>query len=86
MAKKPTKKPGKPAKPGAPRRTEPVYTLITFVTFVALAAGCALLYLDFDEYGQQSPPKEAAPALPKLGDEPKAGPVAAKAAPDPATP
>lgn len=67
MAKKTIAK--KPAKPSAPRRTEPVYTLITFVTFVAMAVGCALLYLDFDEYGQQNPPKENAPTLPKLGDE-----------------
>jgi hypothetical protein len=68
MAKKKAKKESeRPAKARAPRRTEPVYTVITFVTFVALVVGCALLYLDYDEYGKTSPPKENAPALPKLG-------------------
>lgn len=57
----------------AARRTEPVYTVITFVTFVAMAVGCALLYLDWDEYGKTSPAKENAPTLPKLGDDTKAG-------------
>ena len=74
MAKK-TSKPAKgSARPErAARRTEPVYTVMTFVTFVAMAVGCALLYLDFDEYGKQVPTKENIPALPKLGDEGKAG-------------
>jgi hypothetical protein len=70
------KKTSKPAKGSArservARRTEPVYTVMTFVTFVAMAVGCALLYLDFDEYGKQVPTKENIPALPKLGDEGK---------------
>jgi hypothetical protein len=74
MAKK-TSKPAKgSARPErAARRTEPVYTVMTFVTFVAMAVGCALLYLDFDEYGKQIPTKENIPALPKLGDEGKTG-------------
>jgi hypothetical protein len=59
----------RPARAPAARRTEPVYTVITFVTFVAMAIGCALLYLDYDEYGKQSPTKESAPTLPKLGGE-----------------
>jgi hypothetical protein len=74
MAKKsPKKGSDSSARPRAARRTEPVYTVITFVTFVAMAIGCALLYLDFDEYGKTSPQKENIPALPKLGDETKAG-------------
>ena len=68
MAKKSSKTAEKPAR--APRRTEPVYTVMTFITLVAMAAGCALLYLDFEEYGKQSPTKENIPALPKLGDAP----------------
>ncbi|HEX4609032.1 MAG TPA: hypothetical protein VH092_12570 [Urbifossiella sp.] len=83
MAKKKGKKDAdRPAKSSAPRRTEPVYTLITFVTFVAMAIGCTLLYLDFDEYGQQSPPKENAPTLPKLDGDAKTAPVAAPKAAD----
>lgn len=69
--KKPTKGSERPAR--APRRTEPVYTVMTFVTFVAMAVGCALLYLDFEEYGKQIPTKETIPPLPKLGDAPAAG-------------
>lgn len=73
MAKK--KAAERPARAAAPRRTEPVYTVITFVTFVAMAIGCTLLYLDYDEYGKQSPAKESAPALPKLGDGGTAAPA-----------
>jgi len=69
MAKKAAKKAAE-AKPK--RRGEPVYSAMAFVTFVAIALGCVLLYLDFDEYGQKSPPKEAPPTLPKLGDDAKA--------------
>jgi hypothetical protein len=66
MAKKSAKREAeKKAKP----RREPVYTVMTFVTFVAMTIGCVLLYMDFDEYGKNSPPKENVPALPKLGDE-----------------
>ena len=72
MAKKASKPAKGSARPErAARRTEPVYTVMTFVTFVAMAVGCALLYLDFDEYGKQIPTKENIPALPKLGDESK---------------
>jgi hypothetical protein len=49
------------------------YTMMLFITFLAIAIGCTLLYLDYEEYGKQAPPKEAAPTLPKLGDAPKAG-------------
>jgi hypothetical protein len=56
-----------PARPKG--RTEPVYTVMVFVTFLAMLIGCALLYLDYDEYGQKSPPKESPPSLPKLGSE-----------------
>jgi hypothetical protein len=66
MAKKSAKREAeKKAKP----RREPVYTVMTFITFVAMVIGCVLLYLDSDEYGGKSPPKESVPTLPKLGDE-----------------
>lgn len=58
----------KPRGPG-----EPVYTVMAFITFVAIALGCTLLYLDFDEYGKSSPPKENPPALPALGGAPAGG-------------
>lgn len=54
---------------------EPVYTVMAFITFVAIALGCTLLYLDFDTYGKNPPPKEPNLTLPKLGDLPKAGPA-----------
>ena len=53
-------------------RTEPVYTIMVFITFVAMVVGCALMYLDHDEYGGKSPQKENPPALPKLGEQPTA--------------
>lgn len=53
-------------------RTEPVYTIMVFITFVAMVVGCALMYLDHDEYGGKSPQKESPPTLPKLGDQPAA--------------
>jgi hypothetical protein len=66
MAKKSAKREAeKKAKP----RREPVYTALTFITFVAMTIGCVLLYLDFDEYGKNPPPKETVPTLPKLGEE-----------------
>ena len=73
--KKPSKGAEKPTRGRPAYRTEPVYTVMTFVTFVAMAAGCALLYLDFEEYGKQIPAKETIPALSKLGDAPKAAPA-----------
>jgi hypothetical protein len=64
-----------PAKTKKPKTGEPVYTVMAFITFVAIAVGCTLLYLDFEDYGKQSPPKENPPALPALGGAP-AGVVA----------
>ena len=64
MAKKSDEK--APKRPKAP--TEPVYTVMAFITLVAIALGCTLLYLDYDEYGKQDPPKEKVPTLPRLGD------------------
>lgn len=77
---------GSSERPRPARRTEPVYTVMTFITFVAMAAGCALLYLDFEEYGKQSPQKETIPALPKLGDAPAGGGGGVAPAPKATTP
>ena len=56
-----------------PKRPQPVardgaYVMMLFITLVAIATGCVLMYLDNEEYGGKSPPKEAAPAIQKLGD------------------
>jgi len=48
------------------------YVMMLFITLVAMVAGTVFLYLDYDEYGKQPPPKEAVPTLPKLGDDTKA--------------
>ena len=83
MAKNASKKVEKPEKVEKPSRERPMgparakpkndaYTMMLFATLVAIGLGCVLMYLDFDEYGQKSPPKENPPALPKLGEEPRA--------------
>src|SRR5204863_8541314 len=56
-------------KADGPRARNDAYTMMLFVTLLAIGIGCTLLYLDYDEYGKQPPPKEAVPTLPKLGDE-----------------
>jgi len=43
------------------------YTLMLLVTLLAIIAGCVLLYLEWDEYGQKSPPKDMMPDLGRLG-------------------
>ena len=58
----------------APKPKSDAYTVMLFITLLAIGIGCTLLYLDFEEYGKQAPPKEAVPALPKLGDAPAAVP------------
>lgn len=58
------------------------YVMMLFITLVAIAAGCVFMYLDADEYGNKPAPKEQAPTILKLGDAPKAEPVAPKAGGD----
>src|SRR5204863_7110068 len=58
-------------KADGPRARNDAYTMMLFVTLLAIGIGCTLLYLDYDEYGKQPPPKEAVPTLPKLGDDTK---------------
>ena len=61
----------KPAKSSGnqPQARNDAYTLMLFVTFVAIVTGCILLYLDFDEYGQQKAPTTSPPAMQKLGGD-----------------
>lgn len=70
------KQKGRAARPS--RATGPVarndaYTMMLFITFVAIVTACILLYMDFDEYGQQKAPSTAPPAIQKLGAEDKSG-------------
>ncbi|MCS6867015.1 MAG: hypothetical protein RMJ56_06975 [Gemmataceae bacterium] len=62
-----------------PRRPTPVrrdgpYVLMLFVTLLAIITGTVLMYLDTEEYGGKSPPKETAPEARPLGGLPKANP------------
>lgn len=70
MAKKTSKSESEKKAKG---RGEPVYTVMVVITFFAMVVGCLLLYLDYEEYGKQSPPKENVPTLPKLGGDSKTG-------------
>ena len=63
------------SKDAGPRGRNDAYTVMLFVTLLAIGIGCTLLYLDYDEYGKNAPPKEAAPTLPKLGGEGAAPPA-----------
>jgi hypothetical protein len=65
MAKTKTKEKEKPERP---RARNDAYVMMLFITFIAIAVGSVLMYLDHEEYGGKSPPKEVAPTLPKLGD------------------
>lgn len=64
----------RPTRPAGPVARNDAYTLMLFVTFVAIVAACVLLYIDFDEYGQQKAPTTNPPAIQKLGDQDKIAP------------
>jgi hypothetical protein len=71
-----------------PKRPQPVardgaYVMMLFITLVAVIAGCVMMYLDNEEYGAKPPPKEAAPAIQKLGDPYKDKDTGAAGAPAP---
>lgn len=69
-------------KADGPRGRNDAYTMMLFITLLAIGIGCTMLYLDYDEYGKQPPPKEAAPTLPKLGgDDSKGGTSSRRAEP-----
>ena len=53
------------------------YVMMLFVTLVAIAAGSFLMYQDHQEYAGKQPPKEAVPAIQKLGESSKAAPAPA---------
>jgi hypothetical protein len=59
-----------------PKAQNDVYVVMLLITFFAILVGCVMLYLDNDQYGGKSPPKEVIPALTDLGGgkaaEPKA--------------
>jgi hypothetical protein len=57
-------------RPDRPKARNDAYVMMLFITLVAIAVGCVLMYLDHDQYGGKSPPKEVAPTLPNLGGEP----------------
>jgi hypothetical protein len=54
-------------RPDRPKPRTDAYVMMLLITFFAIVAGCVLLYLDNEEYGSKSPPKEVAPTLPDLG-------------------
>jgi hypothetical protein len=54
-------------RPERPKAKNDAYVMMLVITFLAIVAGCALLYLDNDQYGGKSPPKEVIPALTDLG-------------------
>lgn len=69
-------KPMKPMRPAGPVARNDAYTMLLFVTFVAIVTACVLLFVDFDEYGQQKAPSTSPPAIQKLGDADKIAPAA----------
>ncbi len=55
-----------------PKRPTPVardgaYVMMLIISLLALIGGCVLMYLDTEEYGGKSPPKENAPVVQPLG-------------------
>lgn len=60
-----------------PKPRNDAYTMMLFITLVATAAGCVLLYLDYDEYGKEQPPKPDAVTVPALKDTAAAPPSGA---------
>jgi hypothetical protein len=57
----------RPDRPDRPKPRNDAYVMMLVITFFAILAGCVMLYLDNDQYGRQSPPKEVIPALTDLG-------------------
>jgi hypothetical protein len=60
-------------RPERPKAKNDAYVVMLLITFFAIVAGCAMLYLDNDQYSGKSPPQETIPALGDLGSKP-AGP------------
>ena len=55
------------SRPVRPKAQNDVYVVMLLITFFAILVGCVMLYLDNDQYGGKSPPKEVIPALTDLG-------------------
>lgn len=55
-------------KPERPAARSDAYVMMLFITLIAIVVGSVLMYLDHEDYGGKSPPKEVAPTLPKLGE------------------
>jgi hypothetical protein len=71
-----------------PRRPTPVardgpYVMMLVVALLAIIGGCVLLYLDYDEYGKQTPQKENAPTVQAFGTAAKLEAPVAPPAPAP---
>jgi hypothetical protein len=65
-----------------PKPKMDAYVMMLVITFLAIVTGCVLLYLDFQEYGSKTPPKEGVPTPAKLGEAGgKAAPAPAKSDP-----
>ena len=58
--------------------------MMLFAALVGIIGGCVLLYLDFEEYGKNSPPKEKAPEVQPFGTSAKLEPPPAAPGPGPA--
>ena len=54
-------------RPERPKAKNDAYVIMLLITFFAILAGCVMLYLDNDQYGSKSPPKEVVPPLGELG-------------------
>jgi hypothetical protein len=83
-ADKEDEKEEKETRPTEKELREPVardgaYVMMLFITLVAIIAGAVFMYLDHDEYGQKTPPKEGVPAIQKLGDKAPIEAIAPKA-------
>ncbi len=65
----------KEKKSSGPGARSDAYVMMLFITFIAIVAGSVLMYLDHEEYGGKTPPKEPVAALPKLGEANKLAPA-----------
>src|SRR5258708_16922080 len=58
-----TRSRGRPARESAPKPRNDAYTGLLFISFVALVTSSILLFVDFKQYGDKTPPKLNIPAL-----------------------
>ena len=60
-------RPSRAERADRPKARNDAYVMMLLITFFAILTGCVLLYLDSDQYGGKSPPKEVIPAVTDLG-------------------